>query len=243
VFSAPTATIAAAPPVNQVPPTASGTPLRGSALSSALGSWTDPSIGAVSYSRQWQRCTSSGGDCQAIPGATGPSYTLGGDDVGGLIRVAVSAEGLGTATVPSAPLGPVADLPGSGGGGSGGDAPTGGFSKLRPFPRVVLAGRLLRGRTHISRLVVTGPRGATVAVRCRGRGCRRRSFRARLGGSRRIRLRAFQRTYAPGAVIEIRVTARQKIGKFTRIRIRATRPPGRRDSCLVPGRSAPSRCP
>ena len=256
-FSAPTATITAAPPVNQTPPTVSGTARSGSTMSSTLGSWTDPSPGAVSYRRQWQRCTSSGFSCQNIAGATGASYTLRAADVGAFMRVLVSAEGLGTATVESAPAGPVADLASAGGGGSGGGggggggggsddttpAPTGGFRKLRPFPRVVLAGRLLRGRTHVSRLVVTGPRGATVSVRCRGRGCARRSFRARLGNSRRIRLRRFQRTYRPGATIEIRVTGRQAIGKFTRIRIRATRPPSRRDLCLVPGESRPSRCP
>ena len=252
-FSAPTATITAAPPVNQVPPRVSGTARNGSAVSSTLGSWTDPSPGAVSYKRQWQRCTSAGFSCQNIAGATGASYTLRAGDVGAFMRVLVSAEGLGTATVESAPTGPVADLPGAGGGvggegGSGGGsdektpAPTGGFRKLRPFPRVVVAGRLLRGRTHVSRLVVTGPRGATVSVRCRGRGCARRSFRARLGNSRRIRLRRFQRTYRPGAIIQIRVTRGQAIGKFTRIRIRATRPPSRRDLCLVPGARRPSRC-
>lgn len=253
-FSAPTATITAAPPVNQVPPTVSGTTRNGSAMSSTLGSWTDPSPGAVSYRRQWQRCTSAGFSCRNIAGATGASYTLSAADVGAFMRVLVSAEGLGTATVESAPAGPVADLPraGGGGGGEGGSrggsdertpAPTGGLRKLRPFPRLVLAGRLLRGRTRVSRLVVTGPRGATVSVRCRGRGCARRSFRARLGRSRRIRLRRFQRTYRPGAIIEIRVTRGQAIGKFTRIRIRATRPPSRRDLCLVPGTARPSRCP
>lgn len=257
-FSAPTAVITAAPPVNQLPPTVSGTTRRGSTLSSTLGSWADPSPGAVSYRRQWQRCAPSGFSCQNIAGATGASYTPGASDVSQFIRVQVSAEGLGAATVESAPVGPVADLPGAGegapdrgapgaGGGGGSDdtppAPPGGLRKLRPFPRIVLAGRLLRGRTHISRLVVTGPRGATVTVRCRGRGCARRSFRARLGSSRRIRLRRFQRTYRPGATIEIRVTGPQAIGKFTRIRIRATRPPGRRDLCLVPGQPRPSRCP
>ena len=255
-FSAPTATITAAPPVNDDPPIVSGTTRSGSTLSSTLGSWSDPSPGAVSYQRRWQRCSSGGFSCQDIAGATGASYTLRAADVGRFMRVLVSAEGLGAATVASAPVGPVADLPGAGagagegdsgggGGGSGGDTPvpTGGFRKLRPFPRVVVAGRLLRGRTHISRLVVTGPRGATVSVRCRGRGCARRSFRTRLGNSRRIRLRRFQRTYGPRTTIEIRVTGRQAIGKFTRIRMRATRPPSRRDLCLVPGEPRPSRCP
>lgn len=250
-FSSPTVVIAPQPPVNQVSPTVTGTARRGSVLSSTIGSWSDPSLSAVSYRRQWQRCASAGAGCQNVPGATAPSYILGAEDVGRVMRVAVTAEGLGADSAVSGPLGPILDLPGGGGedpgeGGSGnGDntAPTGGFRKLRPFPVIVLAGRLVRGRTHISRLEVRGPRGAAISVRCRGRGCPSRSYRTRLRGSRRTRLRRFQRTYAAGAVIEIRVTGKQAIGKFTRIGIRATRPPSRRDSCLVPGKTRPSRCP
>ena len=244
-FSAPSIEVTAAPPMNQLPPEVSGTPTRGSTLSSTVGNWIDPNLNAVSYRRQWQRCTGGDVGCQDIPGATGASYTLAAGDVDRFIRVIVTAEGLGSDSVASAPLGPVTDPAGSGGGGPGDDGapPTGAFGKLRPFPVVVLAGRVRRGRTHISRLVVRGPRGATVAVRCRGRGCRSRSFRAKLGRSRSLRLRRFQRTYAAGATIEIRVTGKDAIGKFTRIRIRASRPPSRRDLCLAPGASRPSRCP
>ena len=250
-FSAPSIVITAAPPVNQVPPSVGGTPRKGSTLSAAVGSWIDPNLNAVSYRRQWQRCTASGLSCQDIPGATGAAYTLSAVDVDRFIRVIVAAEGLGSDSVASAPVGPVVDPAGPGGGGSGGPgggggdetAPTGAVGKLRPFPVVVLAGRVMRRRTHISRLVVRGPRGATVAVRCRGRGCRSRSFRAKLGRSRSLRLRRFQRTYAAGATIELRVTGKDAIGKFTRIRIRASRPPSRRDLCLAPGASRPSRCP
>jgi hypothetical protein len=224
--------------LNQAPPTVSGPAFRGSTLSAALGSWTDPRPDRVVYRRQWQRCTPSDLNCLSIAGANDASYTLTPEDVGHFIRVSVLAEGLGLARVESAPVGPISDLP-----GPGGDTAPGVLRKLRPFPRIVVAGRLLRGRTHISRLVVTGPRGATVSVRCRGRGCRTRSYRAKLGRSRRIRLRRFQRTYSPGAVIEIRVTGPRAIGKYTRIRIRATRPPGRSDACVVPGKSRPSRCP
>ena len=249
-FSAPSIVVTAAPPVNQVPPSVSGTPVVGSTLSSSLGSWVDPNLHAVSYRRQWQRCTSNGFNCQNIAGATAASYRLVTADVGHFIRVIAAAEGLGSDSVASAPVGPVTDAAAPGGGnsgGSGGDSddtpPAGGFRKLRPFPVVVLEGRVMRRRTRISRLIVRGPRGATVSVRCRGRGCARRRLRARLGSSRRIRLRPFQRTFRAGATIEIRVTGRRAIGKFTRIRIRARRPPSRRDMCLVPGAARPSRCP
>jgi hypothetical protein len=246
-FSAPSIVIAAAPPVNQVAPTVSGGLRRGDTLSSTIGSWVDPNISTVSYRRQWQRCTAIGGTCQNVAGATGPTYRLGTADVGRFMRVLVTADGLGADSTPSAVHGPIADLPGStedpGETGGGSEDTPGAVSRMRPFPIVVLAGRLMRGRTHISRLEVRrGPRGATVSVRCRGRGCRSRSYRTRLGRTRRVRLRRFQRTYGPGATIEIRVTQRGKIGKFTRVRIRATRPPSRRDLCLVPGRSAPARC-
>jgi hypothetical protein len=46
-----------------------------------------------------------------------------------------------------------------------------------------------------------------------------------------------------GATLEIRVYAKGRIGKYTRIVIRKLEPPTRNDLCLSPGSSAASRCP
>lgn len=245
--------IVADPPRNSVPPAVTGSTQLGSALNSTLGTWTDPSPANVTYRRQWQRCTApDGSGCQSIPGATGASYTTGSSDLGQFARVLVTAEGLGTRVVASPPVGPIANPPGSSAGspgagtgtGPGTNPPTGGPRKLRPFPRVIVAGRLARGLTFISGLEIRrGPRGAAVSVRCRGRGCPRGSFRGRLGRRGSLRLKRFQRIYGPGTVIEIRITRRGAIGKFTRLATRSRSVPARRDACLMPGSGKPRRCP
>jgi hypothetical protein len=45
----------------------------------------------VQVSRQWLRCNTSGGACQAIPGATGTAYTLAAADAGTRLRVRETA--------------------------------------------------------------------------------------------------------------------------------------------------------
>jgi hypothetical protein len=135
---------------------------------------------------------------------------------------------------------------GGGGGGSNGDANKTPSKprKLRPFPKVTIDGRLARGLTFISALRINkGPKGASVAVTCRGRGCPKGRFRGKLGRSGALRLKRYQRIYGPGAVIEIRITKTGAIGKFTRIRIKARSIPGRRDLCLMPKVAKPRRCP
>jgi hypothetical protein len=110
---------------------------------------------------------------------------------------------------------------------------------------VIIAGRLARGLTFISGLAIRrGPKGANVAVTCRGRGCPKGGrFRGKLDRSGGLKLKRFQRIYGPGSVLEIRITKRGAIGKFTKIMVKPRSIPGRRDQCLMPGVSKPSRCP
>jgi hypothetical protein len=75
-------------PVNNAPPTISGTAQEGQTLTEAHGSWTNAPTG---YGHQWQRCDGSGGGCSAVAGANGQTYTLGAADVGATIRVQESA--------------------------------------------------------------------------------------------------------------------------------------------------------
>jgi hypothetical protein len=91
-------------PVNSAPPSISGAARQGQTLVELPGSWSSNPIG---YRYQWQGCDSGG--CANIPGATGPSYTPTGADVGERIVVlesAFNAVGVGTpaASAPTAPV-------------------------------------------------------------------------------------------------------------------------------------------
>jgi hypothetical protein len=91
--SAPTTVVQAAPPVNTAPPTTNGTATDGQLLSASAGGWsgTQP----ISYSYQWQRCTSGGAGCTPISGATSSSYTVSSSDVGSTLKVTVTATNAG----------------------------------------------------------------------------------------------------------------------------------------------------
>ncbi len=101
--SAPTATIAAAPPVNTVAPTINGTAQRTGVLNSTQGTWTG--IGNA-YALQWQRSSDAGTTWMNINGATSASYTLAVADENSIVRLLVTASNpdgsLAASTVPTA---------------------------------------------------------------------------------------------------------------------------------------------
>ena len=79
---------------NTVAPTitvqSGGAYAEGTQLSASQGSWT--SISAIgSFGYQWKRCGPSGTGCTNIGGATGGTYTIASGDIGGTIRVTVTA--------------------------------------------------------------------------------------------------------------------------------------------------------
>ena len=236
-FSDPTAPVTENPPNNSVAPSFSGEAEQGKTLTrTSYGSWGNPA--PTGYSRQWLRCNAAGGACAAIAGATGDGYALVATDVGKTIRLLVRATGpYGSAQAASAPSALVVKP----------SAPTPSTPKrrrarrLKPFPRILVQGSLSPRGALFRQVVVKGPRNVTVRVRCRGRGCpyRSRSYRMR---HRKLRLRSLERNFSSGAVIEVRVVRRGRVGKYTRIRIRRGRVPARLDRCLNPGSSRPRRC-
>jgi hypothetical protein len=76
-------------PVNAAAPTIDGTPRAGDPLSARTGRWTGTPT--IEYGYQWQRCDSKGAGCKSITAATAATYVPGADDVGGRLRVAVTA--------------------------------------------------------------------------------------------------------------------------------------------------------
>ena len=122
---------------------------------------------------------------------------------------------------------------------------------LTPFPVVQMAGRVTHRGTRI-RLSVVAPDGATLSIRCRGRGCplRRQTRTAQFdqasfgAGTRLIRLRRLSRhTLRPGAIVKIFVTKPGTIGKYARFKMRRGKPPRRTDACVVAGTVAAITCP
>ena len=73
---------------NNTPPTISGSFRQGSALTASNGTW---SFTPSSFTYQWQRCDSDGGNCSDLRGATAGTYTLTAGDVTHTVVVMVVA--------------------------------------------------------------------------------------------------------------------------------------------------------
>ena len=96
-------------PANVTAPAIAGTARVGAMLSASTGSWTNT---PTSYSYQWQDCSSSGGSCSNIDGATDSSYLLPSSDVGDRVDVVVTASNAGgSASATSAKTGVVQPPP------------------------------------------------------------------------------------------------------------------------------------
>ena len=118
-----------------------------------------------------------------------------------------------------------------------------------PRVRTPVRSRFLR-RGRITRVrvlkVLRVPAGATIQLRCRGRGCFRRAKRVGVTTSTasvNLRRRFLRRTrLRPGAVLEVRILAPSSIGRVVRFTTRRTRLPRRRVLCLPLGVQRPERC-
>ena len=119
---------------------------------------------------------------------------------------------------------------------------------IDPFPVVRMRGRTTRRGARFTLFSVRAPHGATVHVRCSGRGCpakrlRRKVTKKSKRGARTVRLRRLERFMRADIVLRITIRKPGTIGKYTRIRIRRVKLPVRVDRCLRPGSSKPEICP
>jgi hypothetical protein len=97
-------------PRNVTAPSISGDARDASTLTAGPGDWRGSQ--PIAYAYHWQRCDAQGADCQAIPGATEPTYQLTADDVGHRIVLEVRATNRdGEATVSSPATPAVAAVP------------------------------------------------------------------------------------------------------------------------------------
>ena len=93
---------AAVAPSNTALPAISGTAQQGQVLTAGSGSWSGTT--PITFAFQWQRCDAVGGTCGNIAGATGQTYTVAAADVGGSLRVVVTATNAdGAASAASGP--------------------------------------------------------------------------------------------------------------------------------------------
>jgi len=100
-------------------------------------------------------------------------------------------------------------------------------------------------RTKLTRLKLRQlPAGAKVQLRCSGRGCpfgRKSAGRVRDGKVNALKAFGDERILRAGAVLEIRITAPQRIGKVVRYTTRDGKPPKVSTLCLRPGAKTPQR--
>jgi hypothetical protein len=119
---------------------------------------------------------------------------------------------------------------------------------MQPFPVVRIAGSYDAAGVELRLLRVQQmPAGARVTVRCKGRGCPRKSA-SRLAiqtkhGVAPIELRGFERPLPAGVTLEILISKPGEIGKYTRVKVRRAKPPERTDTCLNPAGTQPLVCP
>ncbi|MFP5363687.1 MAG: hypothetical protein ACLGI5_13270 [Thermoleophilia bacterium] len=110
--SAATTAVLPAPPASVGLPTvtAPGGVRDGAKLVASQGTWTGAT--PISYAVTWLRCDGAGAGCATVAAATGPNYTLSGDDVGHRIRARVTATNTTAETIAeSAATAPVAPAP------------------------------------------------------------------------------------------------------------------------------------
>jgi streptogramin lyase len=149
--------------VSTSPPTITGTPTQGQALTASPGSWSN----GPTFAYQWQECDVSGNNCAPLPGEIGVTHFLAAGDVGHTLRVVVTATDIaGSASATSAPSAVVsATAP---------PPPPPPPPKVTPSVEASMTWTFgwTRKYTLVESLIAHGvPRDGKVEVVCHGHGC------------------------------------------------------------------------
>jgi hypothetical protein len=235
VVDAATGPIAAVPggfraPVNARPPEILGAVRQGELLAGSPGVWTGTQPIAFSY--VWSSCTSAYVGC--IARSSSRNYRPVVADIGrrlALVVTAVNAAGGRQAVVISGPVGKRS-------------AALSSFPRMSPFPVLLIGGRVSGRTTTITSVVLRRlPKGATVNVACTGRGCPLHKQKTVVRKKRKsLRIKRLERRLSAGLKLVITVRQPNRIGKYTRLKLRRGSAPARVDRCVRPGSSKPILC-
>ena len=204
------------------PPAVAGELREGETIVASPGIWLGSA--PLTYATRWDRCDAE----RCVPtGKVLALNTLEKADVGMRVRARVTASNIAGSASAFTPQSAVVKAR---------------YARLMPFPVIRIKGVITGGGVRLKRLSVRAPSGSTLRLTCRGEGCPYRSARARLRSKPFLVRGMLYRQLPAGTMIQLRVTRRNRIGKYTRFRILPDRKPARVDRCLVPGEVRPSRC-
>ena len=123
---------------------------------------------------------------------------------------------------------------------------------MQPFPIVRFAGSQTSYGARLKLLTVQAPIGASVQVKCVGRGCKTKSESRVVAASTKskpvsgavtLSFARFERALRAGVTLQVRVTMSGQIGKFTSFTVRRGKLPVRKDQCVLTTSSKPFTCP
>jgi hypothetical protein len=123
---------------------------------------------------------------------------------------------------------------------------------MQPFPIVRFAGSQTSYGARLKLLTVQAPIGASVQVKCVGRGCKTKSESRIVAASTKskavsravtLSFARFERALRAGVTLQVRVTMSGQIGKFTSFTVRRGKLPVRKDQCVLTTSSKPFPCP
>jgi PKD repeat protein len=124
--------------------------------------------------------------------------------------------------------------------------PAASLKAFSPMPFIRIKGHTTGHGAQIDLFSVRGARGALVRVRCVGKACPKKSSAHRVIKSKRgtgtVRFGALQGWFREGTLLEVRVTKKGFVGRYTRFRIGKLKPPVRWDGCMMPSAKAPVEC-